>query len=63
MKGDILLLKGRYDEARQAFKNVFNVRGWRGEFYAEATYKLGQIEESAGDVRKAFGWYQRTYIQ
>jgi TolA-binding protein len=63
MKGDILLQQKRYAEARDAFLGVMNVRGWRGESYAEATYKLGRVDELAGDPRKAFGWYQRAYFQ
>lgn len=63
MKGDIFLDKGQVNEAREAFTGVLNVQGWRGESYAEATYKLGRVEESAGDARKAFGWYQRAYFQ
>lgn len=63
MKGDIFLKQARYDEAREAFLGVVNVKDWRGASYAEATYKLGCVEEAAGDPRKAFGWYQRTYFQ
>lgn len=63
MKGDIFLDKGLFAEAREAFTSVLNVQGWRGESYAEATFKLGRVEELAGDPRKAFGWYQRAYFQ
>lgn len=63
MKGRILLTQGRLDKAREAFIGTLNVRSWRGEPYAEATYNLGRVEEAAGNPRKAFGWYQRTYFQ
>ncbi len=63
MKGRIFLQRGSLDKARDAFMGVLNVRDWRGEPYAEATYRLGEVEEKAGDPRKAFGWYQRAYFQ
>jgi tetratricopeptide (TPR) repeat protein len=63
MKGRIELQREEFDVARKTFQNVLSVRDWRGEPYAEATYYLGIVEETAGDPRKAFGWYQRTYFQ
>ncbi|MGE4489720.1 MAG: tetratricopeptide repeat protein [Kiritimatiellales bacterium] len=63
MKGKILLTRNQLDAARDAFMGVLNVRAWRGEAYAEATYYLGEVEEKAGDPRKAFAWYQRAYFQ
>jgi TolA-binding protein len=63
MKADILIQQGKYDKARDELMMVFNVVSWRGEPFAEATYRLGQLEEAAGNLRKAFGWYQRTYFQ
>lgn len=63
MKGRIELQKEQFDSARKAFRTLLSVREWRGEPYAEATYRLGEVEEQAGDPRKAFGWYQRAYFQ
>ena len=63
MKGDIHLQQGQLDEARKDLLAVLNVIGWRGAAYAEATYRLGQVEDAAGDPRQAFGWYQRAYFQ
>jgi TolA-binding protein len=63
MKGRIELQQEEFDTARTTFRDLLNVREWRGEPYAEATYYLGEVEEKAGDRRKAFGWYQRTYFQ
>ena len=42
---------------------VLGVRAWRGEPMAQATYQLGEVEESRGEARKAFAYYQRTYFQ
>ncbi len=62
MKGRIELAQSKLDEARASFKMILTVRIWRGEPYAEACYYLGQTEEQAGDFKKAFAWYQRTYF-
>jgi len=63
MKAQVLLDMGKIAEAREANMNVLNVPAWRGEPVAQATYQLGQVEEAAGEPRKAFGFYQRTYFQ
>lgn len=63
MKGQCLAQLEQLEEALEALTAVLNVNGWRGESYAEATYRLGQTEEAAGNLLKAHGWYQRTYVQ
>ena len=63
MMARIFLAKGQLEEARKANMYVLSVREWRGEPVAEATFQMGQVEEQAGDLRKAFGFYQRTYVQ
>jgi len=63
IKGRIELQREEFDSARKTFCDLLSVREWRGEPYAEATYRLGELEEAAGDPRKAFGWYQRGYVQ
>jgi outer membrane protein assembly factor BamD (BamD/ComL family) len=63
LKGRVELRKEDFDAARESLQAILTVRSWRGEPYAEACYYLGQVEETAGDPRKAFGWYQRTYFQ
>ncbi len=63
MKGRIELQRKEFDAARKTFRDLLNVREWRGEAYAEATYYLGEVEEKAGDPRQAFAWYQRVYFQ
>jgi len=63
MKGKIQIKQGKTEDALKTLAAVLNVRGWRGESYAEATYCLGQAEEAVGNHLKAHGWYQRVYIQ
>jgi len=63
MKGEIQIKQGQYDKAIETLTAVLNVIGWRGESYAEATYRLGQTEEVTGNFLKAHGWYQRAYFQ
>lgn len=63
MRGRIELKQARVDAARDTFRAILNVRDWRGETFAEANFSLGLVEENAGNLTEAFGWYQRTYIQ
>jgi len=58
-----LLAQCKIDHAREENKNVMGVPGWRGAPYAQATYQLGQVEELAGNLLAAHGFYQRTYYQ
>lgn len=63
MKGRILLSWKDYDAARETFMDVLKERAWRGESYPQATFYLGATEEAAGNLKLAFAWYQRTYVQ
>ena len=63
MKAQVLLDMGDTDEARKANMGVLNVPSWRGAPVAQATFQLGLVEEQAGNLRKAFGFFQRTYFQ
>ncbi len=63
MKAQVLLELGRIEEAREENKNVMGVPEWRGLPYAQATYQLGQVEEVAGNLLEAHGYYQRAYFQ
>lgn len=63
MKGRLAYEQGRLEEADEFMRAVLNVRSWRGESYAEAHFYLGLTQEAAGNLEKAFGWYQRTYVQ
>ena len=63
------MLKGRgqadrkeYDEAVKTFKAVFSVGAWRKEVVGEATFRMADAYFEQGDYRKAFAFYQRTYL-
>ncbi len=58
-----LLARCTLDEAREENKNVMSVPEWRGEPFAQATYQLGEVEEEAGNLLEAHGYYQRAYFQ
>ncbi len=58
-----LLAKCKLDQAREENKNVMGVAEWRGAPYAQATYQLGRVEEAAGKLLAAHGFYQRVYYQ
>lgn len=61
MKGRVQLQLQAYDAARELFETVLKVSEWRGDPYAEAAFYVGRTEEEAGNLREAFGWYQRVY--
>jgi len=63
LKARVLLDEGKVDEAREANMNILTVPSWRGAPIAQATYQLGGVEEEAGNLLKAFAFYQRTYFQ
>jgi TolA-binding protein len=63
LKGRIELDLSLYDQSAETFRSLLKISEWRGAPYAEATFRLGQVEEARGDLRKAFAWYQRTYFQ
>ena len=63
MKGRIELQQNRFTAAEKTFRDLLTVREWRGEPYAEATFRLGELGEKAGHPRQAFAWYQRVYVQ
>ncbi len=63
MKAKVLFEQGKVSEARVANMYILSIPAWRGEPVAQATFQLGEVEENAGNLRKAFGFYQRTYFQ
>ena len=63
MKGRIELQQGLHETSLETIRSILSVRAWRGAAYAEATMVLGEIEEAAGNLVRAFGWYQRVYFQ
>ncbi|MBI9020019.1 MAG: tetratricopeptide repeat protein [Verrucomicrobia bacterium] len=62
MKGRVQTDQKKYEEAVKTFKAVFSVGAWRKEAVAEATYRLADAYVLQGDYRKAFAFFQRTYL-
>ncbi|MDF7824742.1 tetratricopeptide repeat protein [Pontiellaceae bacterium B12227] len=63
LKAQVMLDQGNIDGAREANMSILTVPSWRGVPVAQATYQLGVVEEAAGNLEKAFAFYQRTYFQ
>jgi tetratricopeptide (TPR) repeat protein len=63
MRGRAELKLGRIDEARKTITTAVEMRQWRGPARAEAVFRLGEVEEQAADLPRAFEWYQRAYVQ
>ena len=62
MKGRAELAGGEYEKAAQTFNAVFGIRAWRGAVSAEAMFRLAETWEHRKDLKKAFAFYQRTYL-
>jgi len=62
MKGRIQADRKEFGEAVKTFKSILGVGVWRGDVSAEATYQLAEAFYSQGDYRKAFAFFQRTYL-
>ena len=61
-RGDALCEANRYEEAITAYSLVLNQLNWRGEIWAEATYKIGYCFVLNKDYGKAQGLFERTYL-
>ena len=61
-RADALRGARRYDEAIAAYSDVLSQRGWRGEIWAEATFKIGLCFLQMDEEEKAQGFFERTYL-
>ncbi|MFO8028006.1 MAG: tetratricopeptide repeat protein [Opitutales bacterium] len=62
LRGDALRQASRYAEAVQAYTMIINQRDWRGEIWAEASYKIGLCFLKQDEPGKAQGFFERTYL-
>ena len=62
LRGDALRQSERLQDAVEAYALVLNQREWRGEVWAEATFKMGDCFAQMEDLAKAQGFYERTYL-
>ncbi|GHB99926.1 tetratricopeptide repeat protein [Cerasicoccus arenae] len=62
LRGDALRLGKRYEEAIEAYSDILNQRSWRGEIWAEATFKIGECFIQLNENGKAQGFFERTYL-
>ena len=61
-KADTYMALGRHKEAEAKYETIMRSTSWRGDAYAEALYKLGQIAEEQKDTNKALMYYERCYL-
>lgn len=61
-QGDINFALGRYEEARDKFLQITNVREWRGVAHAEALLKTGLTFLEEADYARAHAYFERIYI-
>lgn len=62
LRADALRQAQRPQEALEAYALVLSQREWRGEIWAEATFKMGNCFAEMDDPAKAQGFYERTYL-
>lgn len=62
LRGDALRMAHRYEDAIEAYSIIIAQREWRGEIWAEATYKIGLCFLQLNQVDKAQGFFERTYL-
>ena len=62
LKGRVQADRKEYEEAVKTFKAVFSVGAWRKEVVGEATFRMADAYFEQGDYRKAFAFFQRTYL-
>ena len=61
-RAEALRLARRYDAAVDAYSAILKQREWRGELWAEATFKLGRCFLDMEQPGKAQGFFERTYL-
>lgn len=62
LRADSFRSARRYDDAVDAYSLIINQRDWRGELWAEATFKIGLCFLELSEVGKAQGFFERTYL-
>ncbi len=62
MKGKIEFDCKQFEEAAKSFNAILGVSEWKGAVSAEAMFLLATTLETQGDLKKAFAFYQRTYL-
>ncbi len=62
LRGEALRSARRYEAAIEAYSMIINQRDWRGEIWAEATFKIGLCFLAMNQTGKAQGFFERTYL-
>lgn len=52
----------KYKEAVEIYEKVLQVREWRGPLWPECLYQIGMCRLQEGNIREAFGFFQRVYV-
>lgn len=61
-KAKTLLALNRMEEAKTLFKEIAQMKEWRGEATAIAVYSMGEIEQKSGHLPEAIAFYQRVFV-
>jgi len=52
----------RYEEAKNNYLQVLEIKEWRGPLWPESLYQVGQVLLTEGKLQEAFGYFQRVYV-
>ncbi len=61
-RAEVLTKLGKRDEAVKLYEQILKSPSWRGESYAEALYRLGQISQHNKKADSALMYYDRCYL-
>lgn len=61
-KADTFMALGKRKEAEAKYEEILKSPSWRGDSYAEALFKLGNIARDANDANKAIMYYERCFL-
>lgn len=62
LKADALAKLNEKAKAKAEYESVLKSPSWRGEAYAEALYKLGELSREAGNLDEAGMFYERCFL-
>jgi TolA-binding protein len=60
--GDLFMKENKFEEADKSFRNILDVRDWRGPLWPAALYGRGECARAQREYEKACAYYERIYV-
>lgn len=61
-QAELFAKQKKYKEAIANLEMILEVKEWRGEAWARALYKIGDLLRAEGNDKEAFAYFQRVYV-